>query len=233
MVRRGLRAHGRRGLLFPWQRVALVLLALTVLLSVCFFRCRTAVYLFAKNSAAWRAEKAANDMVAQVLSQHADICRSLISVSYNTDRVLSNVTVDAAGMNIIKTAASAAIMDALADMHTLTVYVPLATLFRLDWMSGLGPRVAVPLSVSASVLTNITSSLEEVGMNQTSYRVNIHVQIGLWIVTPAGYAEVTVQTAFPMAETVLLGEVPDNFTQVYGDSQDTIGEIFDYGTLND
>ncbi len=233
MARRGLRAHGQRGLFRPWQRVLAGLLVLIVLTVVCFFRCRTAVYQFAKNSAAWRAEKAANESVAQVLAQHADLCRSLISVSYNTDNVLASVVLDSAGMNVLKTAASAAIMDALADMHTLTVHIPLATLLRMDWMSGLGPRIAVPLSITGSVFTNITSSLEESGMNQTAYRVNIHVKIGLWLVTPAGYADVTVETAFPMAEAVLLGEVPENFTQVYGDSQDTIGEIFDYGTLND
>ncbi len=233
MRRRGLRAHRRCGLFRPWQRVLAVILCLLVLLVVCFFRCRTAVYQFAKSGAAWTAEKTANETVAQVLAEYADLCRQLISVSYNNDNVLSSVMLDSAGLNIIKTAASVAIMDALEDYRTVTVHMPLATLLRMDWMSGLGPRIAVPLSVSGSVFTNITSSLEEVGMNQSTYRVNIHVKIGLWIVTPAGYADVTVDAAFPMAEAVLLGEVPENFTQVYGDSQDTIGEIFDYGTLND
>ncbi len=232
-MRRGLRAHGRRGLFRPWQRVLAGLLCVLALVCACFFRCRTAVYQFAKSSAAWTAEKTANETVAQVLLQHADVCRSLIEVSYNNDNILSGVQLDAAGINAVKTAASVAIMDALEGMSTLTVQMPLATLLRLDWMSGLGPRVAVPLSVAGSVFTTVTSSLEEVGMNQSSYRVNIHIKIGLWIVTPAGYADVTVETDFPMAEAVLLGEVPENFTQVYGDSQDTIGEIFDYGTLND
>ncbi len=232
MARHGLRAHGRRGFA-PWQRALAVLLVLVVAAAVCFFRCRTAVYQFAKSSAAWRAERAANETVARVMAQHGDLCRSLITTSYNNDNVLASVILDSAGINTIKTAAATAMMDALADMHTLTVRVPLATILRLDWMSGLGPRIAVPLSMTGSVFTTVTSSLEEVGMNQSTYRVNIHVKIGLWIVTPAGYADMTVETDFPMAEAVLLGEVPENFTQVYGDSQDTIGEIFDYGTLND
>ncbi len=232
-MRRGLRAHGRRGFFRPWQRLLAGLLCVLVLVCGCFFRCRTAVYQFAKSSAAWTAEKAANETVSQVLVQYADVCRNLISVSYNNDNILSGVILDAAGLNTIKTAASVAIMDALEEFRTVTVQMPLATLLRMDWMSGLGPRIPLPLSLSGSVFTNITSSLEEVGMNQSTYRVNIHVRIGLWLVTPAGYADVTVESDFPMAEAVLLGEVPENFTQVYGDSQDTIGEIFDYGTLND
>ncbi len=233
MRRRGLRMHGHQRRFRPWQRLLAVVVCLSMVLTVCFFRCRTAVYQFAKSQAAWVAEKATNETVAQVLIQHTDLCRNLISVSYNNDNILSGVVLDSAGLNTIKTAAAVAIMDALEDFHTVTVKMPLATLFRADWMSGLGPRIPVRLSLTGSVFTTITSSLEEVGMNQSSYRVNIHVKISLWIVTPAGYADVAIETDFPMAEAVLLGEVPENFTQVYGDSQDTIGEIFDYGTLND
>ncbi len=233
MPRRGLRACRRRGRRRVWRRVAIGVLVPLLLLGVCLFRCRPVVQQFAKSNAAWLAEKTANETVARVMGEHTAICRDLISVSYNTDNVLSSVIVDAAGVNTVKTAAAAAIMDALAEKTNIDVAIPLATLLGWDWASGIGPRVSVSLSMTSSVFTTVASSLEEVGMNQTAYRVNIHVKIHLWLVTPAGYADVTVETDFPMAETVLLGEVPENFTQVYGDSQDTIGEIFDYGTLND
>lgn len=124
-------------------------------------------------------------------------------------------------------------MEALESATGVTVGIPLGTFLGLDWLSGWGPIVSVPMSATQSVFTSITSSLTDVGINQSSYRVNIHVKVNLWIVTPAGYASVTVENDFPVAEAVLLGEVPDNLTEVYGDSQDTIGEIFDYGTIND
>lgn len=232
MRRRGLRVY-RRIQLRPWHRLLAVLLALMVLLGVCFVRCRTVVYEYAKSNAAWIAEKTTNETVSRVLEEKNALCRSLISVAYNDEQILSNVTVDPAGITEIKTAASVAVMDALSDATSVTVGIPLGTFLGLDWLSGWGPMIMVPMSATQSVFTTITSSLTEVGINQSAYRVNIHVKVNRWIVTPAGYASVTVENEYPVAEMVLFGKVPDNLTEVYGDSQDTIGEIFDYGTVND
>ena len=46
-----------------------------------------------------------------------------------------------------------------------------------------------------------------------------------------GRSTVSTRVTYPMAETVLLGEVPDNLTEVYGDDQSLLGQIFDYGTF--
>ncbi len=232
MRRRGLRAF-RRVQFRPWQRVLAVLLGLLVMLGVCFVHCRVVVYEYAKSNAAWMGEKTTNEVVSRVIEEKNELCRSLISVAYNDEQILSNVVVDSAGITEIKTAASVAVMEALENATSVTVDIPLGTFLGLDWLSGWGPMITVPMSATQSVFTSISSSLVEVGINQSAYRVNIRVQVNLWIVTPAGYASVTVENDFPVAETVLLGKVPNNLTEVYGDDQDTIGEIFDYGTIND
>ena len=232
MRRRGLRAY-RRLRLRPLYRILALLLALIVLTIACFVRCRTVVYEYAKSNAAWTAEKTTNEVVSRVIESKKTVCRELISVEYNDEQILSNVLVDSAGITELKTAASVAVMDALSDATSVTVSIPLGTFLGLDWLSGWGPMITVPMSATQSVFTTISSSLADVGINQTAYRVNIRVQVNLWIVTPAGYVSVTVENEYPVAEMVLLGKVPDNLTEVYGDSQDTIGEIFDYGTVND
>lgn len=232
MRRRGLRAH-RRLRHRPWYRLLAVLSALIVLTIVCFIRCRTVVYEYAKSNAAWTAEKTTNEVVSRVIESKKALCRELISVEYNDERILSNVLVDSAGITEIKTAASVAVMDALSDATSVTVGIPLGTFLGLDWLSGWGPMIRVPMSATQSVFTSISSTLTEVGINQSIYRVYIRVRVNLWIVTPAGYASATVENDYPVTEMVLLGKVPDNLTEVYGDSQDTIGEIFDYGTIND
>ena len=232
MRSRGLRAY-RRIQIRPWHRLLALLSALFVLTVACLIRCRTVVYEYAKSSAAWTAEKTTNEVVSRVIESKKAVCRELIAVEYNDEQILSNVVVDSAGITEIKTAASVAVMDALSDATSVTVGIPLGTFLGLDWLSGWGPMITVPMSATQSVFTSISSSLVEVGINQSAYRVNIRVRVNLWIVTPAGYASVTVENDFPVAETVLLGKVPNNLTEVFGDRQDTIGEIFDYGTVND
>ena len=232
MRRCGLRAHRSRHTRV-WRRVLAWLLALLVTTIVCFFRCRTVVYAFAKSSAAWTAEQTVNKTVSQVIAEHQALCRELVTVSYNDELVVSDLQVDSAGVNTIKTAVSSVVMEAMESATDVDVYLPLATLLGLDWMSGLGPKIRIPMSATQSVFTSVSTSFEDIGINQSLFCVNIRVRVNLWIVTPAGYADVTVENEFPVAQTVLLGKVPDNLTEVYGDSQDTIGEIFDYGTVND
>ncbi len=232
MRSRGLRAYRNRNSRF-WRRVSVCLFAVAVVTAICLVRCREVVYAFAKSSAAWTAEKTTNETVARVIQDNQSLCRELISVAYNDTNVVSDLRVDSTGVNTIKTAVSAAVMDALKDATGVDVQLPLATLFGLDWLSGWGPRITVPMSATQSVFTSVSSSIEDVGINQSIFQVNVRVRVNLWIVTPAGYADVTVDNDFPVAQTVLLGKVPDNLTEVYGDSQDTIGEIFDYGTIND
>lgn len=232
MRRRSLRAY-RRGRIRPWCRVLALLFSLAVLTVACFLHCRAVVYEYAKSNAAWTAQKTTDATVARVIEEKKTLCRDLIRVTYNDEQIVSNVLVDSAGITELKTAASVAVMDALSDATSVTVHIPLGTFLGLDWLSGWGPMISVPMSATQSVFTSLSSSLDDMGINQSTYRVNIHVSVNLWIVTPAGYASVTVENEFPVAEMVLLGKVPDNLTEVYGDSQDTIGEIFDYGTIND
>lgn len=232
MRRRGLRAF-RRGRIRPWCRVLALVVALAALTVACFVHCRTVVYEYAKSNAAWTAQKTTDETVVRVIDEKKALCTDLIRVTYNNEQIVSNVLVDSAGITELKTAASVAVMNALSDATSVTVHIPLGTFLGLDWLSGWGPMITVPMSATQSVFTSISSTLDDVGINQSTYRVNIHVRVNLWIVTPAGYASVTVENDFPVTEMVLLGKVPDNLTEVYGDSQDTIGEIFDYGTIND
>lgn len=232
MRRRYLRVYRRRKIPV-WCRVLALLLTLTVATVACLIHCRKVVYEYAKSNAAWTAEKATNETVARVIEEKKALYSDLIRISYNDEQIVSNVLVDSAGITELKTAASVAVMDALSNATSVTVHIPLGTFLGFDWLSGWGPMITVPMSATQSVFTSISSTLDDVGINQSTYRVNIHVRVNLWIVTPAGYASVTVENDFPVTEMVLLGKVPDNLTEVYGDSQDTIGEIFDYGTIND
>ena len=86
------------------------------------------------------------------------------------------------------------------------------------------------MSFTSTVLSDVSSALESTGINQSIYRVLVHLEISLYVVTPGGRSSVGAQLSYPVTEAVILGEVPDNLTEVYGDDQTLLGKIFDYGT---
>lgn len=211
-------------------RIWAVVAAVAVIALPIIARVHSTVIAYAETQAERIAEQQAHATVASVLERYASECSSLIRVTYNDRQMLSSVMADASSVNMIKTAVAAELTERLGSTSTLSADIPLGTLTGPDWLSGIGPLVRFPISVNASVLTTVTSSLEAVGMNQSAYKVLLNVHIVMGVVVPDGRTAVTVDAAFPMAETVLLGEVPDTLTEVYGDDQTLLGKIFDYGT---
>ncbi len=228
MRRRGFR---RRFHLRLWQWLLLLLLACLVLVVSVYVRIRPVVTEYAESRARMLAEQTANETVAQVLAEHTALCRSVIQTTYNDQNRLSSVIADAAAVNTIKTAVATSVLEQLQSLSSINIGIPMGTLVGPDWLSGWGPVIRFPIGVTARVITTVSSSLEAVGMNQSAFKVLLNVHIALSVITPDGRSSVAVDSAFPMAEVVLLGEVPDALTEVYGDDQTLLGKIFDYGTV--
>lgn len=222
------RRHRRR--VSGWRRLATCGLALLVLASVLLLRCGPVITDFAESTAEWIAEKTANEVVAEVLATYADVSDTLIRVNSTADNRPSDVVVDSVAVNTIKTAITTGIMKRMDDLTTMPVLIPLGTLLGFDWLSGWGPLISFSIGVNASVLSTVSSALTAVGINQSAYRLSVNLTISLCVISPRGRSFVTVNPSFPMAETVLLGEVPGTLTEVNGDNRSDLEKIFDYGT---
>lgn len=214
------------------RRFILVALVVVGLLLAEFIRCRPILTAFAESQAVWIATKIANRKAEQVLLEQSRLCGTMVDTQYAADDSVSAVFLNASAINAVRTTLTTAVMDELEAVPTITVGIPIGTLAGPDWLSGWGPLLYFPMSVTATVQSEVSSSLEAVGMNQSQYRVLLHLDINLYVVTPTGRSTVGTEVVYPMTEVVLLGEVPDNLTEVYGDDQTLLGKIFDYGTVD-
>jgi len=214
-----------------WSRLGVIFLSVIGMVLIAFIRCRSVLTAFAESQAVWIATKTANRIVAEVLKESADLCTDIVTVTYADNHRISSIIPDTVAVNTVRTAITARSMAAMEQERALAVPIPFGTLIGVDWLSGWGPLVPFSISYTGTVLSDVTSSFEAVGMNQSIYRVLVHLDISLYVVTPGGRSSVGTQMSYPMAEAVILGEVPDNLTEVYGDDQSLLGRIFDYGTI--
>lgn len=220
----------RRG--YRWRRVCAALLALLIPAVALLFHCRAAVLTFAESQALWIAERQVNRAFSRVLTERAELCRSMVQVTYGENQTIAAVAADTAAVNTIRTDVGNYIMESMEGLSTVSADVPLGTLCGPQALSGWGPVCRFPMSVTATVLSSSSSSLEATGINQSVYRVLVNLQVSLCVVTSAGRSTVSLDSAFPVAESVLLGEVPDTLTQVYDDDDDIPGKIFNYGQVD-
>lgn len=186
---------------------------------------------FAESQAVWTATKVANQTASRVLQECADLCAQTISVTYDDNQAVSSVMTNTATINTVRTKITEQAIVEMESFSHLSVSLPLGTLTGWDWFSGWGPLLTFPVSFTATVLSDVSSALVSEGINQSVYRVLMHLEISLYVVSPAGRSSVGARVDYPLAEAVLLGEVPDNLTEVYGDDQSLLGQIFDYGMI--
>ena len=193
-------------------------------------QCRPILRTFAESKAVWVVTQIANEAAMRVLQDESDLCANILTVTYAETNTVAAVNTDTAAVNRVRALLTQSVMDAIEQDTSLSVSIPAGTLSGVHWLSGFGPLVTFPISYTATVLSDVSSQLMEVAINQSKYGILIHFHLSMCVVTPGGTSTVSTSVRFPMAETVLLGEIPDNLTEVFGDDQSLTGQIFDYGT---
>ena len=75
--------------------------------------------------------------------------------------------------------------------------------------SGKGPRLPVRVLTVSNCDAEFSSSFQEAGINQTLHRITMQVAMNITLLTPAGTQTVCVDSGVVVAETILIGQVPD------------------------
>ena len=117
-------------------------------------------------------------------------------------------------VNRLKTQILSVIDDMLLDLDVNEIGIPLGSLFLPELFSGMGPKLPVKvMSVSASD-AEFHNEFSEAGINQTSHRMMMDVNITMTVLTPMGTESITVTSAVVVAETVIVGLVPESYVNV-------------------
>lgn len=117
-------------------------------------------------------------------------------------------------INRLKTEILSVIDTMLLELDVNEVGLPLGSLILPEFFSGTGPTLPVKvLSVSTSE-ADFHNEFAEAGINQTSHRIYMEVQITMTILTPVGTEAVTASSTVVVAETVIVGTVPGSYVDV-------------------
>lgn len=117
-------------------------------------------------------------------------------------------------VNRLKTQILSVIDDMLLDLDVNEIGIPLGSLFIPELFSGMGPKLPVKvMSVSASD-AEFHNEFSEAGINQTSHRMMMDVNITMTVLTPMGTESISVTSAVVVAETVIVGLVPESYVNV-------------------
>ncbi|MGN0171164.1 MAG: sporulation protein YunB [Acutalibacteraceae bacterium] len=223
------RFRRRRRLSFKGKALAvLALLLSTVVLLDC--RLRPVMLANACARAKGIAVQAVNAAVLKTLEELPNDYESFVQVDYGENGEIRSLQAHAAAVNRVKAAVNTAVSEAVAHSELQSFSIPLGTLSGVALLSGKGPPIACHTSVLNTPVVTLESDLTSAGINQTLHRIDISVTVMLTVTLPMQTDTVSLETGFLLAQTVLVGDVPDSYTDVISDPQ-MVGDIFDYADL--
>ena len=111
-------------------------------------------------------------------------------------------------------ALSARILDRIVgatDTHMLTVNIPAGNLTGISVLMGRGPKVPVKIITMTSSRVEFNNSIVTAGINQTKHQINLEVIVDIDILVPWGTESTQVITEVLIADTIVVGQVPDTY----------------------
>lgn len=119
-------------------------------------------------------------------------------------------------VNRLKTDILNLINDEILALDTADIGVPLGNLFLPELFSGRGPVIPVQIVAIRNSDASFSSDFAEAGINQTLQKITLTVCVDVTILVLGETDSFTVSSQVVVAETVIVGQVPDTFLQTGG-----------------
>jgi sporulation protein YunB len=119
-------------------------------------------------------------------------------------------------VNRLKTDILNLINDEILAVDTADLGVPLGSLFLPEFLSGKGPSIPVQILSIRNSDASFQSYFSEAGINQTLQRITMEVSVDVAVLVLGETDSFTVSSQVVVAETIIVGSVPDTFLQTGG-----------------
>lgn len=170
---------------------------------------RPAVYDIAAVEAKSAAEVKVNSAVEKALMKSGLDYSDIVTVNYSADNRITGITTDIVKMNLFKSEIAKAVDKAFENTEFTTVSVPLGSATGLTLFSGTGPYVKVKIGMSGATKTDFENIFEAAGVNQTQHSVMLNLDTTVILTVSGKRITYNVQTSFCVAQTVIVGTVPN------------------------
>ena len=193
----------------PWAlRLAAVLAAAVGLLVALDNEVRPVVITMAQYQARVSSILAINEAVLDELEKEEIGYDDLVTIDRLQDGTVSSIQADAAAINRLKARLTSAVSARLAALQLEEVEVPLGTLLGWQIFAGRGPSIHFQVVPASFVESDITSTLEAAGINQTQHKILMQFKVEMSAIIPGYTTSVTVNTQVSIADTLIVGNVP-------------------------
>lgn len=206
---RYLRFTGRQRVLIWLTVIFTLLLALTV-----------AVVLHMKpvvvNLATARTSNAVNRIVVAAVNDAVDSGRidyeQLVDFDKDAEGHVTALRSNMAAFNRLQASIADDILQRMAEVSSTDLAIPIGTLTGSPLLAGRGPCLRVRMQSVGTATARFDNQFSSAGINQTRHRIILDVDVHVSILLPGLTTYTKVSNEISVAETVIVGGVPETYT---------------------
>ena len=152
--------------------------------------------------------EAVNDAI-----QNGDISyAALISLEKDQEGRITAVHSNMAAFNRLQAQILDIILARIDQVSARELSIPVGTLTGSTLLAGRGPRISVRMESVGSSSARFANRFESAGINQTKHQIVLQVDVSAAILLPGFSAATEVSNSITVAETIIVGAVPDTYT---------------------
>lgn len=106
--------------------------------------------------------------------------------------------------------------------------IPVGTLTGSALLAGRGPRITVRMESVGTSEANFENAFTSAGINQTKHQIILTIDVYVSILLPGFTTATKVSNSFIVAETVIVGEVPETYTSFNTEPENYVEDVKDH-----
>ena len=198
-------------------RLFMVFLAAVALLFLMFrSRYRDIIQELAETQVKNTTSDLTNDAIAKQIAEGVIQYDRIVYFEKDLDGRITALKTNMSEINRLKTDILNIINDEILALDTSDIGIPLGSLFLPEFLSGRGPAIPVHILSIRNSDATFASNFSQAGINQTLHQLTMVVSVDVAILVLGQTSNFTVISEVVVAQTVIVGDVPNMFLNTGG-----------------
>ena len=204
-----------------FRRLMLVLLALCLVVVVSFFCLRSKYRLTIRDLAETSVKNAtsdlANDAIAKQIENGNIQYDRIVYFEKDLNGRITALKTNIGEINHLKTDILNIINGQILALDSADIGIPIGSLFLPEFFSGKGWTIPVRILAIRNSEASFFSNFCQAGINQTLHQLVMEVDVDAAVLVLGETSTFSVSSQVVVAETVIVGDVPNTFIQAGGE----------------
>lgn len=148
--------------------------------------------------------EAVNNSIRNFSYEYSDIAE----VKYSSDGNVQAITTDSFKINELKADIMLSVQQEIAKIYDVDIDIPLGAFTDVTILSNYGPLINVSFNLTGSFSSEIVSTFESAGINQTVHHIRLILTSKIMTTSLDYSGNMTFSTDFEIAQSIIVGVTP-------------------------